>query len=221
MDTPTDPVRAGRCRRRAFVLRCCAAALFLATVPVAGWALTANLPTVVGDVVVQPTYAGAMLAALGSAAAVAGMLAEATAQELGAPHGGRRWFVRWPVNAAKAAVLVVAWCAALVAFVVGALTADLRVLDPASAGGCRVAIVENLSGGTITVLPPGESRPQVVGGYSSDDGYQPITNRTYTLTWHGETADLTLHGTEQAQVWQDGGEAIDCTVPPGADSDPP
>jgi hypothetical protein len=114
------------------------------------------------------------------------------------------------VNALKAVVLVTAWGAAVVTFWCGTLSSDLRVIDPASSGGCRVAVLQDLWGGTVAVLPPGASRPDAVGVYGSDDGYEPITRGTYALTWDGEVAELELRGTEHARVWQDGGERIDC-----------
>lgn len=205
-----DPVGARRWFRRGRGLRCSAGVLFLTTVPVARWALAETLPVVVGDLVVQPTYVGAALALLGSVAAVVGSLAGFRAQDLGARPGSRRWYVRWPVNAAKAAALVVAWCAAVVTFWFGTFSADLRVLDPASAGGCRVAVLQGLGSGTIAVLPPGRIRPEEVGSYRADDAYTPISHGTFALTWDGETAHLELRGTEHAQVWEDGGGRIEC-----------
>jgi hypothetical protein len=173
--------------------------------------VVAALPVVAGDLVVQPTYAGAALAVLGGVAATVGSLMGSRAEDLGARPGSRRWYVRWPVNALKAAAVVVAWCAAVVTFWTGTLSSDLRVIDPASAGGCRVAVLQDLWGGTIAVLPPGTSRPEAVGSYRSDDGYEPITRDTYALTWDGEIAELELRGTEDAPVWQDGGQRIDCS----------
>ena len=207
---PADPDRAARWRRGC-ALRWSAGVLFVASVPVARWAVAGALPVVAGDLVVQPTYAGAALAALGSIAATVGSLVGSRAEDLGARPGSRRWCVRWPVNALKAVALVVAWCAAVVTFWFGTLSSDLRVIDPASAGGCRVAVLQDLWGGTVAVLPPGASRPEAVGSYRSDDGYEPITRGTYALTWDGETAELELRGTENARVWQDGGQQIDCS----------
>jgi hypothetical protein len=209
---PADPARAARWHRWGRALRWSAAASFVITVPVAGWAVVATLPVVVGGLVVQPTYAGAVLAALGSAAAVVGSLAGLRAEDLGARPGSRRWYVRWPVNALKAVAVVVAWCAAGITLWCGTFSSDLRVLDPPSAGGCRVAVLQDLGGGTIAVLPPGATRPEAVGSYASDDGYEPISRGTYALTWDGETAELGLRGTEHDRVQQDGAERIDCSV---------
>lgn len=209
---PADPVRAARWHRRGRALRWSAGALFVLTLPVARWALAGTLPVVVGDLVVQPTYAGAVLALLGSLAAVVGSLAGLRAEDLCARPGSRRWYVRWPVNALKAAALVVAWCAAVVTFWFGTFSSDLRVLDPASAGGCRVAVLQDLGGGTVAVLAPGTTRPEAVGSYRSDDGYAPISSGTYVLTWDGETAELELRGTEHAPVWQDGAERVECSA---------
>lgn len=207
---PDDPASAARWHRRARTLRWSAGALLLTTLPVARWALTDRLPVVLGDLVVQPTYAGAALAALGSTGAVLGALAELRAQDVGARAGSRRWSVRWPVNACKALVVAVAWCAAVVAFWSGSFSSDLRVLDPASASGCRVAVLEGLGGGTVAVLAPGATTPVRVGTYSADDGYAPVSRGAYALAWDGEVAHLDLRGTADAPVWFDDGEPIDC-----------
>ncbi len=207
-----DRERAARWHRWGCALRWSAGVLLLAGVPVARWAVSGPLPVVAGDLVVQPTYAGAALAVLGSVAAAAGSLVGSRAEDLGARPRSRRWYVRWPVNVLKAVALVAAWCTAVVTFWFGTLSSDLRVIDPASAGGCRVAVLQDLWGGTVAVLPPGALRPEVVGSYSSNDGYEPITHGTYALTWDGEIAELQLRGTEHAPVWRDGGQRIVCSA---------
>jgi hypothetical protein len=72
------------------------------------------------------------------------------------------------------------------------------VLPARSADGCRVAVGEHsvllLGSGDIYVLAPGGHRPREVNSSFANDGYQPISARTYRMSWHGEAGDLDIWG---------------------------
>ena len=78
------------------------------------------------------------------------------------------------------------------------------LLKPANASGTRVLVVNHsfllLGSGDVYVVDRGAVVPQHIGSYMADDGYDPIASNTYTLSWQGETPQLTLHGTENQPV---------------------
>ena len=90
---------------------------------------------------------------------------------------------------------------------------DAVVLDPASAGGCRVVVEEHsflMSGsGTVFVLPADDLVARRVSRYTTDDGYRPVEAGSYSLTWSGERGYLEVSGTGVDPVWPRGHE-IDC-----------
>ncbi|WP_323095425.1 hypothetical protein [Intrasporangium sp. YIM S08009] len=90
---------------------------------------------------------------------------------------------------------------------------DAVVLEPASAGGCRVVVEERSflmsGGGTVFVLPAGDLVARRVGRYTTDDGYLPVEAGSYSLTWSGESGYLEVSGSQVDPVWP-GGHEIDC-----------
>lgn len=193
------------------MLRWTTGILLASTVPIAWWSLSRVRPIVLGDLVLRPDLVGTGVLVLGAVLAVAGLLTEDSARRRGAPPGGTRWCIRWPINIGKSTLLLVAVMSVVLALFGSSFTGVPRVLDPASDDGCRVVVVEGFSGGTIQVLPAGAIRPIPVGSYSSDDGYGPIFGGTFRLTWAGQTAHLTLEGEPNRAVWRaDGQGPIDC-----------
>jgi len=205
--------RAVRPQRRARVLRRSGATFLLAFPVVAWWAVLArDAPRfVLGDVAPAPALIGPAAAAIGSLLVLCGLLTEPAAPERVDRPGSRRRFVGTVVRAGKTVVLAVAWGSAVVAFVAG-ITADARVLAPASVGGCRVVVVQEPWGGSIMLLPRGAIRPHRVGGYSSNGGYGPVTHGTYRMRWTGETAVVEVWGSASRPVWQDHGDTFDCST---------
>ncbi len=190
----TDPqgARLRQCWARA--LRWTAAATFVLSVGVAWWAVEDDLPFVVGDVVVRPLLIGPAFAALATMAALAAAATGLAAHERGAAAGSRRWFVRWPVNLAKAGLLVAGWTGAAVAFLMGAAAGEPYLLDPPSPAGCRVLVVEHAYGAAAYVLPAGSFRAYPVWSDSGAAGLAPISLGRHALSWLGESADLELRG---------------------------
>jgi hypothetical protein len=178
------------------VLRWTAAAGFLLAVAVAWWSTEDHLPLVVGGVVVRPLVVGPVVALVATVAAAGGAAAGLAAEEVGAAPGSRRWYVRWPIDLAKAALLGAGWVAAGVAFLMGAAAGDPRLLDPPSPGGCRVLVVEKAFQSTIHLLPAGSFRAVPVRDYLGEAGPAPITLGAHELTWQGETAGLVLLGAQ-------------------------
>ena len=90
---------------------------------------------------------------------------------------------------------------------------DAVVLEPASAGGCRVVVQEHslfMSGsGTVFVLPPDDLVARRVSRYTTDDAYRPVAAGSYSLTWTGDHGHLEVSGTGFDPVWP-GGHDIDC-----------
>ncbi|HEY0189000.1 MAG TPA: hypothetical protein VGC67_16015 [Cellulomonas sp.] len=207
------PVRAGRLRRWGRVLRwtaavCLAGTVLLLAVPAGG------TPLVLGSHVPRTWHLALLLALVGTVAAPVGWVCGACARDRGAPAGDRRWFVRWPVNVAKGALLVLGWGAAVLHVLTGTIS-TYWVLDPPSADGCRVVVREVsfllVGWGEVWLLPDGALRPTEVAGYTADDGYAPVSRGTATLTWTGETAELVLTGTPDQPVVQDG-TTFDCAA---------
>lgn len=190
----TDPHRSTVLLRWSRVLRWSAALLLLLAVAVAVWAAEVDVPVVLGTVVVGPVVVGPAVALVGTVVAVGAAATGLAAQEAGAPEGSRRRIIRWPVNAAKLALLVAGWTGALVAFQLGLGLADASMLRPVSAEGCRVVVVQHMSGAvSVHVAPAGAIRSRMAGRLA-DAGHAPVTLGTHTLTWDGETASLTLQG---------------------------
>ena len=90
---------------------------------------------------------------------------------------------------------------------------DAMVLEPPSAGGCRVVVQEHsllMSGsGTVFVLPAHDLVARRVSRYSTDDGYRPVASGSYSLTWTGEQGLLEVSGSGSDPVWP-GLHEIDC-----------
>ncbi|MGO4601625.1 hypothetical protein [Terrabacter sp. 2YAF2] len=79
------------------------------------------------------------------------------------------------------------------------------VVNPSSAGGCRVVVQERsflLSGsGAVFVLPAHGVVARRVSRYSTDDGYRPVAAGSFTLTWAGERGHLEVSGSGVDPVW--------------------
>ena len=71
--------------------------------------------------------------------------------------------------------------------------------DPPSYAGDRVVVVERnvlLSGyGTVYYVPRGIGFRLEIARYGADDGYSPMSNKTYTLSWQGRTPTFEAQGT--------------------------
>ena len=71
--------------------------------------------------------------------------------------------------------------------------------DPPSYAGDRVVVVERnvlLSGyGTVYYVPRGIGFGLEIARYGADDGYSPMSNETYTLSWQGRTPTFEAQGT--------------------------
>lgn len=200
------------------VLRWSAATLMVLPVPVVVWALKIDEPVVVARFLVEPLLVGPALAGVATVVAVCAAMVGLSAQEAGASPGSRRWFVRWPVNLAKFALLVVAWAGAGLAFLVGAFSGEAHLLSPTSPGGCRVVVVEHAYGGAALYVAPAGSFRSRPAGEVRDAGAAPVSRGSYDLTWDGETADLVLRGVSDS-AWPERGApaeaVVDCAAPSG------
>ncbi|VTR76089.1 hypothetical protein [Cellulomonas hominis] len=194
-DLPADPRRATVLLRWSRVLRWSAAAMLLLPVAAAAWAVEIREPVVVAAwFVASPLVVGLALAVAATVVALGAAAVGLAAQEVGAPPGSRRWYVRWPVNTAKLALLLAGWAGAGLAFLFGLGLGDAHLLRPTSAGGCRVIVVERAYGGVdVYAAPAGAFRSRPVEDVY-DSGWAPVSLGTYDLTWDGETADLVLRG---------------------------
>lgn len=202
---PPDPVRARRLHRQAQVARVVATVSLLTVIALPG-AVETGPPLVLGPYVPRAWHLVIALVLLGSGAALVAWWREVVAQDRGWPSGDRRWFVRLPINLAKGALLVVAWPAAGLGCLVGALTVTV-VLDPASADGCRVVVQEHQgfsTSGDVWLLEPGERRPHHVGTYAVSSAPALVTAGEYTLRWEEETAVLVVLGGEHGSLTQSG-----------------
>ncbi|GAA2498278.1 hypothetical protein [Terrabacter carboxydivorans] len=87
------------------------------------------------------------------------------------------------------------------------------VVDPSSAGGCRVVVQEQsfLMGGSgaVFVLPAHGVVARRVSRYSTDDGYRPVEAGSSALTWTGERGHLEVLGSGADPVWPRNHE-VDC-----------
>jgi hypothetical protein len=186
-----DPVRAARLARRAQRLRRCTAVGFAATVACAVPAEVGFRAVLPGGYVPRLWHLTVLLAVLATGCACAAVAAGVGARDHGHPPGDRTWWVRWPINLVKTLVPLIAWCAAGVSVLAGAFLST-TVLEPASAGGCRV-VVDAEGGydggwGTVFLLPAGAVRAVPVGDYSFTGG----THRTAEATWAGESVTIRL-----------------------------
>ncbi|MGV8910650.1 MAG: hypothetical protein ACOH1Y_16860 [Propionicimonas sp.] len=102
------------------------------------------------------------------------------------------------------AVVVVAAVASVAQASILDIVSEYYVLEPASAGGCRVVVDQRsfllLGSGVIHVLPAGEVLTREVSDYIADDGYRPFGLGTYQLTWQGEEAVVLTWGDANAPV---------------------
>lgn len=207
---PPDPVRARRLHRQAQVARVVATVSLLTVIALPGVVETGP-PLVLGRYVPRAWHLVIALVLLGSVAPLVAWWREMAAQDRGWPPGDRRWFVRLPINLAKGALLVVAWPAAGLGYLSGAITTTV-VLDPASDGGCRVVVQEHQgfsTSGDVWLLKPGEHRPHHGGTYRTDPAPALVTAGAYTLRWEDETAVLVVLGDERWRVTQSG-TRFDC-----------
>ena len=74
-----------------------------------------------------------------------------------------------------------------------------HLLKPASDSGTRVLVVNHVyfmrAEGDVYIVERGDVIPQHIGFYTEPDGYDPIANNTYALSWQGETPQLALYAT--------------------------
>ena len=79
------------------------------------------------------------------------------------------------------------------------LISEPYVADPPSYAGDRVVVVERnvfLAGnGAVYLVPHGLGLGFEIARYSADDGYSPMSNETYTLSWQGRAPAFVALGT--------------------------
>lgn len=103
--------------------------------------------------------------------------------------------MRWLGNGIAAFAIVAAFATAGLF----CLISEPYVADPPSYAGDRVVVVERnvfLAGnGAVYLVPHGLGLGFEIARYSADDGYSPMSNETYTLSWQGRAPAFVALGT--------------------------
>ncbi len=151
-----------------------------------GWVLLSwgGVLVVVGSTVV-PTWAAAPALLLAGTAVRLGLRASRVPTP--SPEGRWRWSL--PTVTACAWVLV-----PLTAVANGFGGPTYVVVEPAGSGGCRAVVAESsffLTGsGTVHVAGRWGPFAPEVGSYSTDDGFQPVSTGSYSVTWDSGSGGL-------------------------------
>lgn len=88
---------------------------------------------------------------------------------------------------------------------VGAVGTEVRVLGPASPGGCRAVVDESTflmaGSGSVHVLEPWSPVAWRESRWTADDGYRAVEGGTWALSWTGRDGLLEVDGGVGAPVW--------------------